>query len=99
MAQSFFFTVPKIDKAPKPTIKPTAKVESKEVAEADMKGEIVDVEVTGTLECDINGDGEVNVRDLNVFARKFGSDYSQADINQDGIVDKTDQDLCFNISK
>ena len=42
---------------------------------------------------DVNGDGQVNVRDLILVSRSFGKEASsnpQADVNQDGIIDIRD---------
>jgi hypothetical protein len=56
-------------------------------------GSVVDrgaYEFTGTCTGDVNGDGFVNLADLNLVLGNFGTESFLGDANGDGVVDMTD---------
>ena len=52
--------------------------------------EIVRFEVTDESRLNLNGEGEVNIRDLVLVAQFFGETDSTADVNGDGMVNNLD---------
>jgi ABC-type oligopeptide transport system substrate-binding subunit len=66
---------------------------------ADLQSIILNLGVAGSLVSDVNHDGQVDMKDIGIVARAFGTTPGSAgwnflaDINKDGIVDMQDMSL------